>query len=258
MIKPTRFLSIAAVALLSACGSDAGTGPNASTPVNLATAFSEMSLPGLSAVASLTGGVAAPTTSGVPSGCSYVAASQNFVCPSVTASGVTITSNYALLDASGHQMSTFDANAVSALRVKSTVVGTVTVSGDVLTIDGQQDQTLSGLQTATHTLNGTNTLNFSGTLTSAAIPGPINTHSTTTISNVVLPANGSATPYPTSGTVTVDQTTSLVGSASLTSRLVLTFNGTSKVAVALTLDGQTLPVCTIDLSKALPSCSASI
>jgi hypothetical protein len=254
MTKPTRFLGIAAVALVSACGSDAGTGPTATAPVDLATAFNEMSLPALSAVTSLTGGVAAPSASGVPSGCAYVAASQNFVCPAVTSSGVTITSNYALLDAAGHPMSQFDANAVSALRVRNTVAGTVTVDGDVLTVDGQQDQTLSGLQTATHTLNGTSTLNVSGTGSSETIPGTFTTHSTTTISNVVLPAQGSTSPYPKSGTIAIDQTTSLLGSSALASRIVMTFNGTSKVAVALTFDGVSLPGCSIDLANATTTC----
>jgi hypothetical protein len=254
MIKTTRSLSIAAIALVSACGSDAGTGPTPSAPVDLTTAFNEMSVPGISALASLAGGVATPSASGVPSGCSYVVTSQNFVCPAIITSGVTITSNYALLDAAGQPMSHFDASSVSALRVRNTVAGTITASGDSYTIDGQQDQTLSGLQSATHTLNGTNTLNMSGTRSSAPFPGPFTTHSTTTLSNVVLPAHASGNPYPSSGSIALDQTTSLAGGSSLTSRVVLTFNGTSKVAVTLTIDGQALPVCTIDLSRTTPSC----
>jgi len=254
MTKPTRFLSVAAVVFISACGSDDGTGPTASTPVDLATAFSEMSLPGIAAAASLTGGVSLPSTSGVPTGCAYVTASQNFVCPAVTTSGVTVTSNYFLLNAAGQPMSQFDANTLSALRVRNTIAGTVTVSGDVLNVDGQQDQTLSGLQTATHTLNGTSTLKVSGTGSSATIPGTFTTHSTTTISNLVLPARASASPYPKSGTIAVDQTTSLLGSSALTSRVVMTFNGTSKVAVTLTFDGLSLPGCSIDLSNGTTTC----
>jgi hypothetical protein len=71
---------------------------------------------------------------------------------------------------------------------------------------------------------------------------------------VVLPAHGSTSPYPKSGTITVDQATSLVGGTSLTSRLVMTFNGTSKVVVTLTVDGRTIPGCTIDLASTTPSC----
>lgn len=254
MTKPTRVLGIAAVALLAACGADSGTGPTAKTPVDLGTAFSELSLPGMAAVASLTGGVATPTASGIPSGCSYVSASQSFACPAVTTGGLTVTSNYTLLDGSGHPMSQFDANSVSSLRVKNTIAGAISVSGDSFAVEGQQDQTLSGLQTSTHTLNGTATLNMSGTGSSATIPGPFSIRTTTTMSNVVLPAHGASRPYPSSGTVAVDQTTNLLGSPALTSRLVMTFNGTSKVGVTLTVDGRTLPICTIDLSGATPSC----
>ncbi|MDB4884184.1 MAG: hypothetical protein JWL95_2950, partial [Gemmatimonadetes bacterium] len=88
----------------------------------------------------------------------------------------------------------------------------------------------------------------------STLPGPFNTRSTTTISNVVLPAHASTSPYPKSGTITVDQAASVAGGTSLTSRLVKTFNGTSKVVVTLTVDGRTIPGCTIDLASATPSC----
>ena len=253
MTKPTRFLGIATVAVLAACGSDSSTGPTATAPVDLATAFSEMSLPGLSAAASLTGGVATPSTTTLPSGCTYATTSQSFVCPAVTASGVTVTSNYTLLDASGNPMSQFDAKSVSSLRVRSSVSGTVAVEGNSFTLEGTQDQTLSGLQTASHTLNGTATLNMSGNGTGTGTSGAFSIRSTTTTSNVVLPAGGAENRFPSSGTVAVDQTTS-AASLSLTSRVVLTFNGTSKVGVSLTVDGHTAPGCTIDLSKSTPSC----
>jgi hypothetical protein len=211
-----------------------------------------MSVPGLSAIASLSGGVATPSASGVPSGCSYVAASQSFVCPAVTASGLTVTSSYFLLDAAGHPMSQFNASTVASLRVRNTIAGSVTVGGDSFTMDGQQDQTLSGLQTTTHTLNGTSTLNMSVAGGSETFPGPFTIQSTTTISNVVLPAHGSATSYPKSGTITV---TSLLGGTALTSRFVMTFNGTSKVAVTMTVDGHSFPACSIDLSNGTNSCA---
>jgi len=253
MSKPTRLLGIATIAFVAACGSDSGTGPTATAPVDLATAFSEMSIPGLAAVASIAGGVATPAPTGVPSGCSYVATSQNFVCPPISASGITITSNYFLLDAAGHSMSQFDSKTISSLRVKNTIAGTISVEGDNFTMEGQQDQTLSGLQMSTHTLNGTSTLNMSGTGSSATIPGAFTIRSTTTITNLVLPAQSSASRYPSSGTVTLDQTTSAAG-LSLASRMVMTFNGTSKVAVTMTVDGHTIPGCTIDLASSTPSC----
>jgi hypothetical protein len=254
MMKPARLLSIATVAVLAACGSDSSTGPSATAPVDLATAFSEMAVPGLSAAASLAGGVSTPTTATLPSGCTYTAASQSFVCPPVTSSGLTITSNYTLLDAAGTPMSQFDAKTVGSLRVRNTIAGTVSVEGDHLTIEGQQDQTLSGLQTSAHTLNGTSTLNMSGTGSSTSIfSGAFSIKTTTTTSNVVLPAHGASNSYPSSGTVTLDEVSSGTG-LSLTARIVLTFNGTSKVGVAMTVDGHVVPGCTIDLSKSAPTC----
>ncbi|MEO5816128.1 MAG: hypothetical protein ABIT20_12700, partial [Gemmatimonadaceae bacterium] len=210
MNTPSRFLSLAAVALIAACGSDSGTAPKSSAPVDLATAFTEMTLPGLSAAAALMGGVNLPSA-GVPTGCNYVATSQSFVCPALAANGLSITSNYTLLDAAGHPMSQFDANTVSALRVRSTVAGALTVSGDNYNIDGQQDQTLSGLRTATHTLNGTNTLHVTGNRIGSAIAGAFDSRSTTTTTNVVLPAQDSGNSYPSSGNIAVDQTTSVAG-----------------------------------------------
>jgi hypothetical protein len=254
MIKPIRFFGIAAIAFVSACGADGGVAPSSNIPADLATAFNELSVPGLSAFASFAGTAYTPAASSIPTGCGYAAISQSFVCPAVTTNGVTVTSSYSLLDGTGRPMSQFDANTVASLRVRSTIAGVVTASGDIYAIDGQQDQTLSGLQGATHTLNGTSTLNVSGTRSSSAIQGPFSTRSTTTMSNVVLPAHGSSSAYPSSGSITLDQTTSFVGGLSVSSRMVMTFNGSSKVTVALTVDGLTLPRCTIDLSSATPSC----
>ncbi|MEO7455716.1 MAG: hypothetical protein ABIY52_05595 [Gemmatimonadaceae bacterium] len=248
MTRLIRISSIAAIAFAAACSSDSSLGPS-STPVDLATAFSELQVPGISAAASAAGGLSIPSASSIPSGCGYVATSQNFVCPAVTSNGVTLTSSYSLLDAAGHSLTAFDAGTVASLRVKSSINGTVAVSGDALTIAGEQDQTLSGLQSSSHTLNGTSTLNMHGTSSTA-----INIQSTTTISNLVLPAHGATNQYPTSGTVAVDQVTSVSAGVSLASRVVMTFNGTSKVGVTLTVDGHTIPGCTIDLAKSTPSC----
>ncbi len=254
MTRPIRFLGIATVALVAACNSDSSVAPTTNTSVDLATAFSELSVPGVSTASSLAGGVTLPSTNGIPSGCAYAAASQSFVCPAVTTNGVTVTSSYSLFDAAGQPLSQFNATTVASLRVRSTVAGTITSNGTALTIDAQQDQTLSGLQSATHTLNGTSTMNVSGTGISPTLPGPFSMHSTTTINNLVLPAHGAANSYPLSGTVTVDQATAISGGLSVTSKVVMTFNGTSKVSVAMTVDGHAIPGCTIDLASGTPSC----
>jgi len=251
MAKSLSVAALAAAVLISACGSDAGTDPGKSQPVSLAQVFTELSLPRLSAAASVAGGVALPTTNTLPSGCNYVAASQGFVCPSITTNGLTVTTSYALFNSAGTSLSAFDGAAVASIRVKSTVAGTVSSNGDSYTIDVQQDQTLSGLQTNSHTLNGTSTANMTGSLKTT---GSFTTHSTVAIANLVIPANAAAGSYPSSGTITLDQTSAFGTGPALTAHVVMTFNGTSKVAVALTVGGISLSGCTIDLASSTPSC----
>ncbi|MEO8624399.1 MAG: hypothetical protein ABI625_25180 [bacterium] len=252
MSKTLSAAVVAAAVFLSACGSDAGTNPGNSQPVSLAQVFSELSLPGLSAAASVAGGVAIPSTNTLPSGCAYSAASQVFVCPPITTNGLTVTSSYALFNAAGTSLSAFDGATIASVRVKNTVAGTVNSDGNSYTIDVQQDQTLSGLQTNSHTLNGTSTANMTGSLKSA---GSFTTHSAATITNLVIPANAVSGSYPSSGTITLDQTSAFGGGSTLTTHLVMTFNGTSKVAVTMTVGGISLSGCTIDLASATPSCS---
>ena len=253
MTTRVRFPGLAVLALLAACHSDSGVGPSTSTPVDLANVFRELSVPGMTTATTLAGGVALPFAGGIPSGCAYVSASQSFVCPTVTSSGLTMTASYSLFNAAGQPMAEFNANTVASVRVKSTIAGTITTDGTTLTIDGQQDQTVSGLQSSTHTLNGTSTMNVSGA-GSATMPGPFSLRSTTTIGNLVLPANGGANGYPTSGTVTVDQVSTFFGGPSVTSKVVMTFNGTSKVNVTVTLEGKALSSCTLDLASGTPAC----
>ncbi len=252
MTSTFRFAAIATVALLAACSSD-GVSPT-NQPVTLNQAFSELAIPGISATTSAVGGVSLASASTVPTGCTYSSTAQGFTCPSVTSNGITVTSSYSLLNAAGTSLSQFDAATVAALHVTATEAGTVNSSGDSYTVDGRQDETLTGLQTATHTLNGTSTLNVSGTRTSASPTGPFTMRSTTTITNLVLPAN-SASKYPLSGTVAVDLTSTFGSSPSVASHATVTFNGTSKVLVAVTVGGIALPGCTIDLASSAPSCS---
>ncbi len=249
---------VASVALLAACGSDSGVAPSATPAATLEQLFKEMAVPGLAAVAAVGGGVNAPLggSSTVPAGCSFAAASQSFVCPPVTASGFTVTQSYILLSASGASLSQYDASAVAAVRVRGSVAGTMTVNGGTLTLNSQQDQTLSGLLTAAHTLNGTTTTTAQGAV-SAGSGGPqsFTSNSTISVANLVLPAAGSAASYPKSGTVTTDMRTSLGASPAINSRFVMTFDGSSKVRVTMSLDGRTVSTCTIDLASSAPSCA---
>ncbi|CAN5914585.1 hypothetical protein BH11GEM2_BH11GEM2_27550 [soil metagenome] len=254
-----HFLALAAAAMLAGCGGDSSVATT-STPTDLAQVFREMSLPAISGATSAAAGIERPTTplaGGVPTGCSYALASQAFVCAPITTNGITITQSYSLLNASGGSLSFFEPSSLAAVRLQSTITGTQKTGGDSLSIVGRQDQTLSGLQTSKHTLNGTTTMNLSGTVGSGAFnpsAEPLTMTMKSTTTDLVIPANADAKTYPSSGTIAVEQTMSVRNLPPLTTRIVLTFNGTSKVK--LTIDGVSVSGCsTIDLAGTNPGCS---
>ena len=252
-----RLLTLAAAALLAGCGADSSVSPT-STPTSLDQVFKEMSLPALSSATTAAAGVegpAAPFGTSVPTGCSYALASQSFVCAPITASGITFTQSYQLLNASGSPLSAFEPTSLAAVRMQGTITGTESSADGTFTIDGRQDQTLSGLQTSKHVLNGTTTMNMNGTFgTGVASAQPVVITMKSTSTNLVIPANPGANAYPASGTIAIDETIALAGLPAVTSHLVLTFNGTSKVKV--TIDGVAVSGCsTIDLSSTTPGCS---
>jgi hypothetical protein len=251
-----RFLTLVAAALLAGCGADSSVAPN-TTPTSLDQVFKEMSLPAISGVTSVAAGIDGPSAAlgTVPTGCSYVLASQAFACAPVTVNGITITQSYSLLNASGGALSFFDPTSLAAVRMQSTITGTDTTGGDVFTLDGRQDQTLSGLQTSKHVLNGTSTMNMSGTFSDSTLGTlPLTITLKTTTTDLVIPANPGPNTYPTSGTIALEETIPIRNLPAFTTRIVLTFNGTSKVKI--TIDGVVEPGCsTIDLSSTTPGCS---
>ena len=256
MPKSSRLTALFAAVLLSACGGDALVVPRSDVRVDLAQVFRELSVPGIQGAMAAAGGVPIPATSSGPSGCNYAAATQMFVCPSVTSAGITITQSYSVLNAAGGTLSLFDAATVAAVRVRSTVSGAQALpTGETITVDGQQDQTLSGLLTSTHLLNGTSTMNLSGTLKSGLLPGAFTSRNTTTVLNLAVPSGTGASSSPASGTVTMDMVSTFAGAPTVTSQSVMKFNGTSKVTVTITINGMGLLACTIDLAASAPACS---
>lgn len=256
LMRP-RYLALVVAALIAGCGADSSVSTT-SAPVDLAQVFKEMSLPSITGATSAAAGFAgpaAPTASGVPTGCSYAASSQSFKCAPITAGGITITQSYTLLNASGSPLSSFEPTSLAAVRMLSTIAGTESSAGDVFTINGTQDQTLSGLQTSKHTLNGTTMMTLKGTFgTGSPTAEPLTLVTTSTTKDLVIPANAGANNYPASGTITVVETMSLRSLPPFTTTLVLTFNGTSKVKV--TIDGVSVSGCsTIDLASTNPGCS---
>lgn len=249
------FFALALAAVAGACGSDASTAP-VSAPATLDQALAELSIPAVSSAnnAFYDAGVTAPAL--LPSRCPYAADSQSFVCTPFSASGVTVNQVFTLLTASGAKQSAFDAATTAAVRVNTTVSGTVTAGGSNLTVNGQQQLTLSGLVTGLHTLNGNSTTNLNGTVSDGTTSFPIDVTVSTSITNLVLPANTTpGTPiWPTSGTVTVQASGTVGGLPSGTQKVTMIFDGTSTVDVTVTGTGFSKS-CKVDLSKATePSC----
>lgn len=262
-MRPTRPLR-AAVLLFAAgtfaagCSSDSSVSPEQELPAELGAVLSEMALPALAGLASTlspvpTSGLSAPSTSG----CSFIAASQSFACPPVSVNGLTVTRSFVLLDASGAAQSAFGKTTTAAVRTSTRLTGTLTASGGSLTVDQTQELTLSGLLTGVRVLNGTSEARVVSAGNGGTI-APFTATTKTTISNLMLPAaRGIGQPaWPTSGTIALDMTTQLpAGGAPVTTRSLITFNGTSEVVVTFDKGG-VLERCTIDLAgRAAPVCT---
>jgi hypothetical protein len=249
-------ISVVALAIVAgACGGDSSTAPGNTAPVTLDQALSELSIPAVSYAsgASYYSGVSLPAL--VPSRCTYTAASQSFVCTPISANGLTINQSFTLLAASGAKQAAFDAATTAAVRVNTTVAGTLSQSGTVLAIDGRQELTLSGLISGPHTLNGTSTSTLKGDLSSGTTSYPIDLTVSTTITNLVLPANASSggSLWPTSGAIAVETGGTVAGLPSGTTKVTITFSGTSTVNIAITGPGGYSRSCTVDLAKGDPA-----
>ena len=252
--RPRRshaLFALALATLAAACGSDSSTAPNVQ-PVTLDQALAELSGPALSATAaSFDVGPALPAL--VASRCAYESSSQSFACTPLVANGLTVTQGFTLLDAAGAKQAAFDKASTSAVRANTTVAGTLQQGQLQLAVDGEQELTLTGLRTATHTLDGTSRVHV------ASISGsglPFETTVNTTITGLKLPAPTAdgTRPWPTAGTIVVETSNSIGGAPPAVIRATITFSGTSKVAVTLTGPGVSA-TCTIDLASQAPSCS---
>jgi hypothetical protein len=253
-VRFRRQLSVLALTVVAgACGSDS-TGPTNYPPATLDQALAELSIPALSAVGNSFAEVdATPTLD--PANCPYSAAVQSFVCTPISGSGVTVNHSYTLLSPSGAKQSAFDPAGTAAVRANTTVAGSLVEQGTTLTIDGQQELTLSGLIAGPHVLNGTSTISLAGTVEDETSTYPIDITVATTIANLVMPPNaaGSADVWPLSGKITVDVNGSIGPLTVSSARTTLTFNGTSTVDVTMTGGGLSKS-CKVDLAVAAPVC----
>ena len=245
-----RVVALAAVfAFTGACSEP--TGPSDVQPADLSEVLAELQPSSLAPAVGAILPIPVPSLSAVvPSSCSYDAASQSFMCPNVTVSGVTASRSFTLLDASGTPQTAFDRTSTAAVRMKSTFAGTITSGATSMVVDQRQDLTLSGLLTGVHTLNGTSLLHLTGSFATGGTSSPTDMTMSTTITDLVLPRSSTGSQWPQSGTIAGTVTDTELGT-SFTTTIAMTFNGTSVVTVTTTAGGFT-STSTIDLANPLP------
>ncbi|HEV7993850.1 MAG TPA: hypothetical protein VGP25_18630 [Gemmatimonadaceae bacterium] len=250
-----RLVALSALAASAACsGSDIPAAPPQSR-ADLNLAFVELGSSAIPAATTTIAGVPAVAPSiGDRSACVYTASSQRFICPTRNAGGLTIDGSYALLTAAGSPQSAFDPASTSAVRTDVTVVGTVSDPATRVTIDAKQTLTLSGLLTGIHVLDGTATSKVTGTVVEGSTSVPITSSTTTTISKLVMPHSSSPGRWPVSGTITSENSTSLSGLPPVQTRIEITFDGTGRGGMIITVAGVTKR-CAVDLATQGPTCS---
>ena len=249
------------------CRSSDSTGPSSGSTVDLSALISEIQA-GSGGAAGFMAANGFPATAApalVPSLCLYSASIQGFACPIFTSNGLTISATYFLLDAAGHFQSAPDAATTAAIRTVTDVSGTTKLdqggTAGTMTLTNHQDMTLSGLLTDTHVLNGTSAMHSDLTLTAPGALHMILDESGVT-ANVTMPKRGSSTPWPLSGTVANDATTTTQGGPQPvvgTTHSVLTFNGTSTVTIVTTITSGSASfttTCKLNLAGgSTPACS---
>ena len=246
-------LSLAALAVVAgACGSDSPTQP-ATPQITLNQALAELDLPAINTATTTYGGVSAITPSLTSARCPYSGTAQKFVCATVTSSGLSIDQSFTLLTAAGAPQSAFDAASTDAVAATTTIAGSYSDQGVTYTADGTQDLTLSGLQSSTHSLDGSGTITVvaddgSGTLQTVTL--------TETIAGLKIPAGTtSATAWPTSGSIALQLDVDLGDGTTSTTTVTMTFNGTKIVHVTIDDNGTTTS-CDVDFTTPAPTCSA--
>jgi len=248
--------AIALAAAASACGSDSSTGPSSYPPATLDQALAELSIPALSAGSASFADVGVGAPSLDPTTCPYSGTAQSFVCTPISESGITINQSFTLLNASGAKQSAFDPASTESVRANTTVGGTLIEQGTSLTVNGQQELTLSGLVTGPHVLNGSSTISLAGTVADETSTYPVDITVSTTIASLVLPAHeaGSGQIWPSSGKITVDVSGSIGPVSVSQARTVITFSGTSTVDVTVSGGGLSKS-CKVNLAVAEPVCT---
>jgi hypothetical protein len=170
----------------------------------------------------------------VPTGCPFDASTQSFTCgPNTLPNGLVETHSYQFLDAGNAPQSAFDSLTTASIHFTAKLSGTTT--GPLHSkVDDQHDLTVSGLAgvETSRTWNGTGVSDHQDSLGHVVI----DTHVTTTVTNVVLPVHRAINAYPLSGTIATHTVVS-GGLMPIDQTASLTFDGTR--FATLTINGVT-------------------
>jgi hypothetical protein len=253
-------LTLAIVA--DACISDSSVAPNKPADT-LDAALSEVTLPALDYASATFSGAGVVTPAIVPSRCQFDGASGTFICGALSGNGLTLNQYFALVDGTGAKQSAYDMSTTAGLVVNSAVSGTATgyigSNAVTLTVDGQQELTLSGLGTAQHTVNGTSLTLTTLTRSDNSAP-PLTSTIKTKVVDLVIPVPGpnDPAPWPTSGMVELQSTTDLgyvipLPAANTTTNAAMEFSGSSVVKLTITTQNGTQS-CRVDITTTMLGC----
>jgi hypothetical protein len=253
-MRISRFaLPLAIAAFVVACDSSS-TEPQ----VDVDAALSQMTTSGIGtyATAAAGAGVVLPSPGTSATSCPYDAGTKFFVCAPITASGMTFSRQFQLLDATGAPLATMNPLATAAIRQVTDIEGTMSQtapSAMTVQLDRHEDATLSGIQSTTRVLNGTSTQQLS--LTSSSYN--LSSTETGATTNLQLPSSPDQK-YPLGGKITATGTMTLSGITTSSQQYTreISFDGTSIMTVKMTTSGTTT-TCKVDLasSGSAPSCS---
>lgn len=255
MSRSITKLAVVLLLGLAACAKDA-TSPTSQTDAALAvqTATSVLGAVPLTGAAPPAMVDAASGMMMLPPGgtqCTWDAAAGRWSCAPVTMrGGLTMTRSFAFYDANGVAQERPDRATTRSMNVQMAVAGTITLSDGALTVDRHNSTTVSGLGTASYTINGNETGTTKATRTTTLGTSTFDEAYTNATKDLVVPAPPSRG-YPLSGTQshtsTVTMTAAGLPPQTHTTAVVVTFNGTGTAAISITFDGTTRQ-CTIDLA----------
>jgi len=198
----------------------------------------------------------AGATLAATNGCA-LGADGRHTCTATTENGLTHTHSFAFYDAANAIQPRFDETTTASINFQMTLSGTVTREHVTATISRERNITLSGLAGAEtqRTWNGTGSSSHNSTATGERGTRTYVTTSKDTTTNVVFALPRAENPWPTSGTIVHNMSSTATfdgarsGTRTVTRRALVTFNGTSSVPLQV---GDRS--CTLNLETKSVSC----